>query len=63
MEGGSGYLVEILLSESCRLLPENVKKNKKGMCRKVFVPFNKEFFGAVDVEKQRMQLMHLWILE
>ena len=63
MEGGSGYLVEILLSESCRLLPENVKKNKKGMCRKVFVPFNKEFFGPVDVEKQRMQLMHLWILE
>ena len=63
MEGGSGYLVEILLSESCGFLPENVRKTKKGKRRTVYVPFNGEFFGAVDVEKKLMQLMHLWILE
>jgi len=62
-EGGSGYLVEILLSESCGFLPENVRKTKKGKRRTVYVPFNEEFFGAVDVEKKLIQLMHLWILE
>ncbi len=52
LEGGSGYLVEIELSESL---------DKSG--KKVFVPFNKEFIGEVDVEKGLIQLMHLWILE
>ncbi len=62
-EGGSGYLVEILLSESCNLLADNVIHTKNGDCRKVYVPFKDQFIGEVDVEKQKMQLMHLWILE
>ena len=49
LEGGAGYLLEVSLSENCD--------------RKVFVPFNKEFIGKVDVENKTVQLMHLWILE
>ncbi|MCR5218158.1 ribosome maturation factor RimM [Treponema sp.] len=63
LEGGSGYLVEILLSESCSLLADSVKLNKKGNPKTVYVPFKDEFIGEVDVEAQKMQLMHLWILE
>ncbi len=63
MEGGSGYLVEILLSESSTLLADDVKFDKKGCPRKVFVPFKDQFIGKVDVEAKMMQLMHLWILE
>ena len=62
-EGGSGYLVEILLSESCGFLPDSVKFTKEGKTRKVFVPFNFKFLSNIDVENKRMQLMHLWILE
>ena len=63
LEGGSGYLVEILLSESCSLLADSVKLNKKGNPKTVYVPFKDQFIGEVDVESQKMQLMHLWILE
>ncbi len=63
MEGGSGYLVEILLSEACVLLSDNVKLDKNGKARKVLVPFKDEFIGCVNVEEKKMQLMHLWILE
>ena len=63
MEGGSGYLVEILLSESCHFLTDDVKHTKSGVLRTVYVPFNNTFIGKVDVENQKMQLMHLWILE
>lgn len=52
LEGGSGYLVEIKLSECCN----NQQKQ-------VFVPFNKEFIGEVDIQQKQIQLMHLWILE
>ncbi len=62
-EGGSGYLVEISLSESCNFLADNIKFNKNGLPKTVFVPFNNEFIGDVDVESKRIQLMHLWILE
>ena len=62
-EGGSGYLVEILLSESCSLLAEDVKHTKDGKCRSVYVPFKDQFIGTVDVVNRKMQLMHLWILE
>ncbi len=62
-EGGSGYLVEISLSESCNFLADNIKFDKNGFAKTVFVPFNKEFIGDVDVESKRIQLMHLWILE
>ncbi|MCH5291556.1 MAG: 16S rRNA processing protein RimM [Treponema sp.] len=63
MEGGSGYLVEILLSECCAVLPAQALRTKRGLPRKVLVPFNNTFIGTVDVEEKRMQLMHLWILE
>ena len=62
-EGGSGYLVEILLSESSKLLDDSIKFTKDGKCRTVYVPFKDNFIGTVDVENGRMQLMHLWILE
>ena len=62
-EGGSGYLVEILLSESCHFLSEDIKHDRNGKIRSVFVPFKNEFIGSVDVENRKMQLMHLWILE
>ncbi len=62
-EGGSGYLVEILLSEGCSLLAEDVKYTKNGSVRSALVPFNNEFWGEVDVQNRKMQLMHLWILE
>lgn len=62
-EGGSGYLVEISLSESCSLLREDVRMSKGSKPRSVFVPFNDEFIGTVDVERRKMRLMHLWILE
>ena len=62
-EGGSGYLVEILLSENCAFLSDEVKKTKCGKPRTVYVPFKNEFIGKVDVKDKKMQLMHLWILE
>jgi len=62
-EGGSGYLVEISLSESCSLLREDIRMSKGSKPRSVFVPFNDEFIGTVDVERRKMRLMHLWILE
>ena len=63
LEGGSGYLVEILLSESCSFLSDDVKQTRKGNPRTVYVPFKDEFIGKVDVDNRQMQLMHLWILE
>ncbi|MCQ2240273.1 ribosome maturation factor RimM [Treponema sp.] len=63
LEGGSGYLVEILLSESCSFLSDDVKLTKKGSPKTVYVPFKDEFIGKVDVDNRQMQLMHLWILE
>lgn len=62
-EGGSGYLVEILLSEACSFLDDSIKLNKNGRARTVFVPFKDQFIGKVDIENKAMQLMHLWILE
>lgn len=62
-EGGSGYLVEILLSENCSFLSDDVKRTKSGKMRTVYVPFKNEFIGTVDVDGKKMQLMHLWILE
>ena len=63
LEGGSGYLVEILLSESCSFLSDDVKLTRKGNPKTVYVPFKDEFIGKVDVDNRQMQLMHLWILE
>lgn len=63
LEGGSGYLVEIKLSESCRLLDDAIKFNRKGKVNTVYVPFKDEFIGKINIEEKTMQLMHLWILE
>ena len=64
MEGGSGYLVEIKLSECCLLEENNIKcKTEDAKERTVFVPFGNGFWGKIDVKNKRMQLMHLWILE
>lgn len=63
LEGGQGYLVEIVLSEGCTLLAQDIKCTKSGNPRTVYVPFKDQFIGAVDVEAKTMQLMHLWILE
>ena len=71
MEGGSGYLVEISLSEGCTVLVQgfnvdaegNERQTKLHEGQKALVPFNEEFFGNVDVKNRTMCLMHLWILE
>jgi 16S rRNA processing protein RimM len=71
MEGGSGYLVEISLSEGCTVLVQGFNVDAEGNERqaklhegqKALVPFNQEFFGSVDVKNRTMRLMHLWILE
>ena len=63
LEGGSGYLVEIKLSESCRLLGDDIKFNWKGKVNTVYVPFKDEFIGKINIEEKTMQMMHLWILE
>ena len=62
-EGGAGFLVEAELFPACPLLDEVVKLDKAGKPRSVYVPFNNAFIGDVDVEKKRMQLLNLWILE
>jgi|SRR5574344_368198 16S rRNA processing protein RimM len=71
LEGGSGYLVEISLSEGCTVLIQgfnvdaegNEKQVKLHEGQKALVPFSEEFFGNVDVKNRTMYLMHLWILE
>ncbi|MBQ0002092.1 MAG: 16S rRNA processing protein RimM [Treponema sp.] len=63
LEGGSGDLLEVTLSESCSILAENIKKTSSGKPRKVLVPLNNEHVGKVDVKARTIQLMHLWILE
>lgn len=47
VEGGSTSLLE-------------VRKNDGTCC---FVPFNAEFIGDVDVEREKIELRHDWILE
>lgn len=63
LEGGAGYLLEVLLSESCDVLAKNVKFNGSGKLRKVLVPFNFQYINDVDVDARTIRLMHLWILE
>ncbi len=63
LEGGAGDLLEVVLSESCDILPDNIRKTGGGKPRTVLVPFNGSHIGKVDVEAKTVQLMHLWILE
>lgn len=63
LEGGAGDLLEVVLSESCSLLPQELRTTSSGKPRKVLVPFKKEFIGTVDTKNKQVQLMHLWILE
>lgn len=48
VEGGGGYLLEV---------------SEAAAARTVYVPFNKEFIGKIDINSQTVELMHLWILE
>lgn len=63
LEGGAGDLLEVVLSESCSLLSQELRTTSSGKPRKVLVPFKKEFIGTVDTKNKKVQLMHLWILE
>jgi 16S rRNA processing protein RimM len=47
VEGGGGSLVEIGLVNG----------------EKRFVPFRNEFFGVVDIERNKAELLNTWILE
>ena len=63
LEGGAGDLLEVVLSESCDLLAQDLRTTSSGKARKVLIPFKKEFIGTVDIKNRQVQLMHLWILE
>lgn len=63
LEGGAGELLEVLLSEDCSVLKEEVKLTASGKPRTVLVPFNETYIGKVDIQQKSVQLMHLWILE
>ncbi|MDE5580817.1 MAG: ribosome maturation factor RimM [Treponemataceae bacterium] len=63
LEGGAGELLEVLLSEDCNVLKEEVKLNANKKPRTVYVPFNETHVGKVDIPNKSVQLMHLWILE
>jgi 16S rRNA processing protein RimM len=47
IEGGGGYLLEVALTDG----------------RMVFVPFNREFIGKVDVGAKQIELLRDWILD
>ena len=63
LEGGAGELLEVLLSEDCDVLKEEVKLNANKKPRTVYVPFNETHVGKIDIPNKSVQLMHLWILE
>lgn len=63
LEGGASELLEVLLSEDCDVLSEEVKLNANKKPRTVYVPFNETHVGKVDIPNKSVQLMHLWILE
>jgi 16S rRNA processing protein RimM len=47
VEGGGGSLVEIRLLDG----------------KKRFAPFRNEFFGVIDLERNKAELLNTWILE
>ncbi|MCM1408737.1 MAG: ribosome maturation factor RimM [Treponema brennaborense] len=55
VEGGAGYLLEVLPAESA--------DSGKTARRTVMVPFKNEFIGTIDIDRKLVCLMHLWILE
>lgn len=63
IEGGGCDLFEVALYEHCEILSHDVKYSADGKLRTVYVPFRKEYIGAVEIEKRRIELLHLWILE
>ncbi len=63
LEGGTGYLLEVSISESCECLSDELKRTSSGNPRKVFVPLSYRYISDVDVKKKTLRLMHLWILE
>ena len=63
LEGGTGYLLEVSISESCECLSDELKRTSSGKARKVFIPLNYRYISDVDVCSKTVRLMHLWILE
>lgn len=63
LEGGGGELLEVLLSEDCSVLSDDVRLDSGKKPRTVLVPFNSTYIGKVDIQNKSVQLMHLWILE
>lgn len=63
LEGGTGHLLEVSISESCTVLADDVKRTASGKMRKVLVPLSLEHIKNVDIKNKTIQLMHLWILE
>ena len=70
LEGGAGYLLEVVVSESLQSALNSTDEtgnsedgSATGKKRTVLVPFRKEFIGTVDIKRQTVQLMHLWVLE
>ena len=47
IEGGGGFLAEIVLTNQ----------------EKRLIPFRNEFFGTINLEENRIELLHKWILE
>lgn len=47
-EGGSSFLIELTEAETGRL---------------VYIPFNDEFIGEINLQEFTVQLMHRWILD
>lgn len=48
VEGGGGYLLEVL---------------KTSAQKKVYIPFNKEFIGRIDIVDCKVELLNSWIIE
>jgi 16S rRNA processing protein RimM len=59
VEGGGGDLVEIRLSPQS----ENAEKGEAPGGELRLVPFRKEFFAEISIEKGRAALLNRWILE
>ena len=53
MEGGSGYLVEILLSENCKFLSDDVSAPKAVKCGRCMFPLRMNLLGRLTLMVRR----------
>ena len=64
IEGGGGFLVEILLKTGTFAEPDHSVVGRRFPSReKRLVPFRNEFFGKVDLAGGQVELLNSWILE